>query len=90
MQPIKLSAPDDDLYVDENNENNPPAGFVQQKEFRTTSGILQPATNVPVLPLEEAEKLEETEKATGCKDDGAKADFGIVSSADCVVLKLMV
>ncbi|XP_047474733.1 uncharacterized protein LOC125029042 [Penaeus chinensis] len=67
-----------DLYLDDNDENDPPAGFVQPKEFRSTSGILQPATNIPVLIVEEANEPEvEEEKVEGAvgRGDGTRGDL---------------
>lgn len=68
-----------DLFADDNNENDPPAGFVQQKEFRSTSGILQPATNVPVLLVEDTDRPEvEEEKVEGAvgSADRTRGDLG--------------
>lgn len=76
-QACKVPDPND-LYADDNNENDPPVGFVQQKEFRSTAGILQPATNIPVLIVEEAEGTEvEEEKVEGAAGGGEGAKVGL-------------
>lgn len=41
------------MYADDQDENKPPVGLVQQQEHRQLAGILKPATNVPYLPLED-------------------------------------
>ncbi|KAK7082484.1 protein kinase, partial [Halocaridina rubra] len=65
----KCLATQEELYPENQNENLPPMGYQQEKEVRTLAGILQPATNVPFIPLEEQLKEEEEQDEEAASDD---------------------
>lgn len=61
--PIVSQESTNEMYAEENQENQAPAGFSQLKEKRQTSGILVPAVNVEYCPLDQQEdECKETEE----------------------------
>ncbi|XP_042240559.1 probable inactive serine/threonine-protein kinase bub1 isoform X2 [Homarus americanus] len=62
-----------DMYFEDQDENRPPPGMVQQREYRQVSGVLQPAADIPFLPLEDQESQKESEIL--CEDKGPKEEL---------------
>lgn len=54
-KPVVSQESTNEMYAEENQENQAPAGFSQLKEKRQTSGILVPAVNVEYCPLDQQE-----------------------------------
>ncbi|CAL4097009.1 unnamed protein product, partial [Meganyctiphanes norvegica] len=69
---LEPKADQNELYAEENQENQAPAGFSQLKEKRQLSGILLPAVNVEFCPLDEQkdDDKEAEEKEAVKKDSG--------------------
>ncbi|XP_069178284.1 LOW QUALITY PROTEIN: mitotic checkpoint serine/threonine-protein kinase BUB1 [Procambarus clarkii] len=62
-----------DQYMEDQDENRPPPGLVQQQEHRQITGILQPSANIPILPLDQCpqEDMEINKKDSKCGFSGA-------------------
>ncbi|KAG7158762.1 mitotic checkpoint serine/threonine-protein kinase BUB1 beta-like [Homarus americanus] len=70
---VNVSNDPNDMYFEDQDENRPPPGMVQQREYRQVSGVLQPAADIPFLPLEDQESQKESEIL--CEDKGPKEEL---------------
>lgn len=69
-------------YADDQDENKPPQGLIQEQKQRQISGILQPATDIPVVLLEDQQSqnnIEDKIEASVCGDNEIKGEYEFVS-----------
>nr|XP_053649275.1 uncharacterized protein LOC128700239 [Cherax quadricarinatus] len=63
-------------YVEDQDENRPPPGLVQQREHRQITGILQPSVDIPTLPPDDQEQEKEAGKKNEALDSGSRGAEG--------------